>query len=91
MINADGKRFVDEGIEFYNYTYAKYGGEVLKQPEQSAWQVFDAKVRPLLRPEYGDKAVTRVVANTLEELASKLEGVNPDGFPEDGARIQRRH
>ena len=80
MINADGKRFVDEGIEFYNYTYAKYGGEVLKQPEQSAWQVFDAKVRPLLRPEYGDKAVTRVVANTLEELASKLEGVNPDGF-----------
>jgi tricarballylate dehydrogenase len=80
MINADGKRFVDEGIEFYNYTYAKYGGEVLKQPEQFAWQVFDAKVRPLLRPEYGDKAVTRVVANTLEELASKLEGVNADGF-----------
>ena len=80
MINADGKRFVDEGIEFYNYTYAKYGGEVLKQPEQFAWQVFDAKVRPLLRPEYGDKAVTRVVANTLEELAAKLEGVNSDGF-----------
>jgi tricarballylate dehydrogenase len=80
MINADGRRFVDEGIEFYNYTYAKYGGEVLKQPEQFAWQVFDAKVRPLLRPEYGDKAVTRVVANTLEELAAKMEGVNADGF-----------
>lgn len=80
MINADGKRFVDEGIEFYNYTYAKYGGEVLKQPEQFAWQIFDTKVRPLLRPEYGDKAVTRVVANTLEELAAKMEGVNADGF-----------
>ena len=80
MINADGKRFVDEGIEFYNYTYAKYGGEVLKQPEQFAWQVFDAKVRPLLRPEYGDKAVTRVIAKTLEELASKLDGVNAEGF-----------
>jgi len=24
-INADGKRFVDEGADFRNYTYAKYG------------------------------------------------------------------
>jgi tricarballylate dehydrogenase len=80
MINADGKRFVDEGVEFYNYTYAKYGAEVLKQPGQFAWQVFDARVRPLLRPEYGGRNVTRVVANTLDELASKLEGVNPAGF-----------
>jgi tricarballylate dehydrogenase len=80
MVNADGKRFVDEGVEFYNYTYAKYGAEVLKQPGQFAWQVFDASVRPLLRPEYGGRNVTRVVANTLEALASKLEGVNPEGF-----------
>jgi tricarballylate dehydrogenase len=80
MVNADGKRFVDEGVEFYNYTYAKYGAEVLKQPGQFAWQVFDARVRPLLRPEYGGRNVTRVVANTLDELASKLEGVNPAGF-----------
>jgi len=80
MVNADGRRFVDEGIEFYNYTYAKYGGEVLKQPQQFAYQVFDAKVKHLLRPEYGDRRVTRVVANTLDELASCLEGVNPEGF-----------
>jgi tricarballylate dehydrogenase len=80
MINADGKRFVDEGVEFYNYTYAKYGAEVLKQPAQFAYQVFDAKVKPLLRPEYGDKNVTRITANTLEDLAAKLEGVNAEGF-----------
>ena len=80
MVNADGKRFVDEGIEFYNYTYAKYGAEVLKQPDQFAYQVFDAKGAALLRPEYGDKNVTRMVANTLEELAQKLDGVNPEGF-----------
>ena len=81
MINTEGKRFVDEGAEFYNYTYAKYGAEVLKQPGQAAWQVFDAKVKPLLRPEYGDKAVTRVTANTLEELAAKMEGLaNPAAF-----------
>jgi tricarballylate dehydrogenase len=80
MINADGRRFVDEGIEFYNYTYAKYGAEVLKQPQQFAYQVFDAKVKHLLRPEYGHKNVTRVTANTLEELAAKLEGVDAEGF-----------
>lgn len=80
MINAEGKRFVDEGIEFYNYTYAKYGAEVLKQTNQFAYQVFDAKAKPLLRPEYGDKNVTRIAANTLEELAEKLDGVNAEGF-----------
>lgn len=80
MINSEGKRFVDEGIDFYNFTYAKYGAEVLNQPGQFAYQVFDARVKDLLRPEYGDKNVTRVVANTLEELATKLEGINPDAF-----------
>ena len=80
MINAEGKRFVDEGADLYNYTYAKYGAEVLKQTGQFAYQVFDAKVKDLLRPEYNDKAVTKVTANTLEDLAGKLEGVDPQAF-----------
>jgi tricarballylate dehydrogenase len=71
---------VDEGIDFHSFTYAKYGGEVLKQPGQFAWQVFDAKAKPYLRSEYRIKFVTKVSANTLEELAPQLEGVNPDGF-----------
>ena len=80
LINADGKRFVDEGIDFHSFTYAKYGGEVLMQPGQFAWQVFDAKVKDLLRSEYRIKFVTRVSANTLEELAPRLEGVNAEQF-----------
>ena len=80
LINADGKRFVDEGWDFHSFTYAKYGGEVLKQPAQFAWQVFDSKVTKLLRSEYRIKMMTKVSANTLEELATKLEGVNPQGF-----------
>ena len=80
LINASGKRFVDEGWDFHSFTYAKYGGEVLKQPGQFAWQVFDSKVTQLLRSEYRIKSVTKVSANTLEELATKLEGVNPEGF-----------
>jgi tricarballylate dehydrogenase len=80
LINADGKRFVDEGWDFHSFTYAKYGGEVLKQPGQFAWQVFDSKVTKLLRSEYRIKFMTKVSANTLEELAPKLEGVNAASF-----------
>jgi tricarballylate dehydrogenase len=80
LINSSGKRFVDEGWDFHSFTYAKYGGEVLKQPGQFAWQVFDSKVTKLLRSEYRIKFVTKVSANTLEELAPKLEGVDPGQF-----------
>ena len=76
MINANGERFVDEGADFRNYTYAKYGRVILAQPGQFAWQVFDKKVLHLLRDEYRIKQVTKVSAQTLEELASKLEDVN---------------
>ena len=41
---------------------------------------FDSKVSKLLRSEYRIKFMTKVSANTLEELAPKLEGVNADGF-----------
>jgi tricarballylate dehydrogenase len=77
MINADGERFVDEGADFRNYTYAKYGRVILNQPGQFAWQVFDAKIIPMLRDEYRIKRVTKVRADTLEELVAKLDDVNP--------------
>ena len=80
LINAEGKRFVDEGWDFHSFTYAKYGGEVLKQTGQFAWQVFDSKVSKLLRSEYRIKMMTKVSANTLEELAEKLEGVDAKAF-----------
>jgi tricarballylate dehydrogenase len=80
LINAQGKRFVDEGIDFHSFTYAKYGAEVLKQSGQFAWQVFDAKAKPLLRPEYRMKRMTKVSADTLEDLATKLEGVDAQAF-----------
>jgi tricarballylate dehydrogenase len=80
LINAEGKRFVDEGLDFHSFTYAKYGGEVLKQTGQFAWQVFDSKVNKLLRSEYRIKAITKATGDTLEELAGKLEGVNAEAF-----------
>lgn len=76
MLNAGGERFVDEGADFRNYTYAKYGRVILAQPGQFAWQVFDAKVKHLLRDEYRIRQVTKVTAHSLEALAEKLEGVD---------------
>ena len=80
LVNARGRRFVDEGADFRNYTYAKYGRAILEQPGQFAWQVFDRKVTHLLRDEYRIKGVTKAVAGSLEELAGKLEDVDPRGF-----------
>jgi tricarballylate dehydrogenase len=76
MINANGERFLDEGSDFRNYTYAKNGRIILQQPKQFAYQVFDNKIIPMLRDEYRIKRVTKIRANTLEELCEKMEDVD---------------
>ncbi len=78
MLNAKGDRFVDEGINFRNYTYAQFGRAVLEQPGHFAWQIFDAKVFDLLYGEYHFHDASFVEADTLEDLVQKLEGVDPD-------------
>ena len=82
MINANGERFVDEGADFRNYTYAKYGGEILKQPGQFAWQIFDAKTTHLLRDEYHIREITKAKADSLEALLPHLDGVDAATLPE---------
>jgi tricarballylate dehydrogenase len=77
MLNARGERFVDEGKDFRNYTYAQYGKAVLDQPGQFGWQIFDSKVIDLLYAEYRFHDAHFVEADTLEELVGKLEGVDP--------------
>ena len=42
--------------------------------------MFDQKVLHLLRDEYRIKQMTKVVGNTLEELADRLDGVNKEAF-----------
>lgn len=80
MVNATGRRFVDEGADFRNYTYAKYGRVILEQPGQFAWQIFDQKTKHLQRDEYNIRQITKVTANTIEELAGKLDGVDAEAF-----------
>ena len=80
MVNAEGRRFVDEGADFRNYTYAKYGRAVLEQPGSYAWHVFDSQVEHLLHEEYRSKGTTKVHADTLEELVARMEDVHPGQF-----------
>jgi tricarballylate dehydrogenase len=83
MINAKGERFVDEGADFRNYTYAKYGREILKQPGNFAYQIFDEKVLHLLRDEYRIRQVTKVTSDSLEGLLADLDNVDPSGALEN--------
>jgi len=73
IVNLKGERFVDEGADYRNHTYAKYGREVMKQPKRTAVQIFDAKTIDMVRDEYRIRQVTKAEAPTIEELAAKLE------------------
>jgi tricarballylate dehydrogenase len=79
VVNLNGERFVDEGADYRNHTYAKYGREVMKQPKRTAVQIFDAKTIDMVRDEYRIKQVTKFQADTLEELAAGLE-IDPKGL-----------
>ncbi len=79
VVNLRGERFLDEGADYRSYTYAKYGREILKQPQRAAFQIFDQKVVSILREEYRIREVTKAEAGTIEELAKKLE-IDPEGL-----------
>jgi tricarballylate dehydrogenase len=79
IVNLRGERFVDEGADFRNYTYVKYGRAVIEQPRRAAFQIFDQKVVHLLREEYRIREVTKAEDMTLEGLARKLE-IDGAGF-----------
>lgn len=82
LVNADGNRFLDEGADFRNYTYARYGREILKQPKQVAWQIFDQQTAHLQRDEYRIREVSKVTATTIEALAEAIDGIDAHAFLE---------
>jgi tricarballylate dehydrogenase len=77
IVNRNGERFFDEGETFWDYTYAKLGKEIIKQPGCVAFQIFDAKVFHLFRDEY--KNALMVESNSLKELAEDLD-INVERF-----------
>lgn len=71
MINVEGRRWVDEGADLNSFTYAKYGGLILKQPRSLVYQIFDSKVVDLLEPRYATSEPFR--SDTLEGLVKQLD------------------
>jgi tricarballylate dehydrogenase len=72
MVNSAGLRFIDEGEDFSAYTYAKTGAQIFKQEGSVGYQIYDAKIKSELTRQLYDAAIP-VVANTIRELAEKLE------------------
>jgi tricarballylate dehydrogenase len=59
MVDRDGRRFADEGEDLWPKRYATWGRLIAEQPGQTAWSVFDSKVRgafmtTLFRPHEAD-------------------------------------
>lgn len=72
MLNADGVRFVDEGIDMRNFTYAKFGRAILQQPQATAFQIYDSRATPWLRDEeYRDAVVEKLRGATMQDLADR--------------------
>lgn len=77
LVNANGERFLDEGEDFRDRTYAKFGKNILAQPGSVAHLIFDStmlKEIAGLIENWGP-----VSAPTLEELAKKLD-INAKGL-----------
>ncbi|KAI9926425.1 hypothetical protein ASPWEDRAFT_695775 [Aspergillus wentii DTO 134E9] len=72
MVNRRGDRFVDEGSDMRNYTYAVVGRQILNQPGHVAFQVWDSRTIPWLRAEeYRPEVVQQITASSISELADK--------------------
>lgn len=70
MVNTHGRRFLDEGEDFRDRTYAKFGKAILLQPGSLAHLIWDAKAKDLVTGLVSDWGPT--VASDLDELGSKL-------------------
>jgi tricarballylate dehydrogenase len=68
-VNKLGKRFADEGQDLWPKRYASWGALIAEQPDQTAYSIFDSKVRrcfipPMFKP---------LKADSIPELAELLD------------------
>ena len=75
VVNRDGKRFYDEGEDFWPKRYAIWGRLVAQQPGQVGYSVIDSKAIGRFMPP----VFPGVKADSLPELAQKL-GLPVDSF-----------
>ncbi len=68
VVNTQGKRFYDEGEDFWPKRYAIWGRLIAGQPEQIAYAVIDAKVAENFMPS----VFPSISADSIEALAEKV-------------------
>jgi tricarballylate dehydrogenase len=73
VVNRNGRRFYDEGEDFWPKRYAIWGRLVAKQPDQIGYSIIDAKSIDLFMPS----VFPPIESDSLSELAVKLE-LNPE-------------
>ena len=69
VVSRFGKRFYDEGEDFWPKRYAIWGRLVAQQEGQIAYSITDSKVQHAYMPSL----FAPIVANSIEELAHKIE------------------
>jgi tricarballylate dehydrogenase len=73
LVNRQGKRFVDEGEDTADKTYAKFGRIIaLTQPGGIAYLVFDSNSKDVIDPMYDGPQRGPIHSKSVENLASKL-------------------
>jgi tricarballylate dehydrogenase len=70
ILNADGRRFVDEGENARAHTYAKFGRKIFQQPGHVAYILLDAKTHDLVRATGPSEPH---VAESLPELCAAID------------------
>ena len=75
VVNAEGRRFYDEGEDLWPKRYAIWGRLVAQQPGQIGYALFDAKAEPLFMPS----VFPAIRADTVGGLAVKL-GLDPQAL-----------
>jgi tricarballylate dehydrogenase len=68
VVNAEGRRFYDEGEDAWPKRYAQWGHLIAQQPNQIAYSIFDSRSRDLFIPPM----YPSLQSDSLEQLAHTL-------------------
>ncbi|MBI4192018.1 MAG: FAD-dependent tricarballylate dehydrogenase TcuA [Betaproteobacteria bacterium] len=72
IVNKNGERFLDEGEDFMDTTYVKYGKAILQQPGRIAYCLFDAKIAERDLVYCLHREFEPIDAGSWERLAQKI-------------------
>ena len=84
VVNQDGRRFYDEGEDFWPKRYAIWGRLIAKQPGQIAYAIIDAKAEDKFMPSF----YPPFQASSIDKLARCID-LDPDTLGSTIAQYNR--